>query len=462
MIIERKPTAHRLSSSPGLKANGRVAAAHSGKTPQVTDKLDLSKVPARRTFRYLALTALALTGAVAGHATNVTPSAVIADLTGSQRLEDLRFLDQHGELTQGSAEAAYRAMGVQIGEIRYHNHTFLKLPNGNSFRLDDHGEVAEMAGYLRGQYRWGLSQEEMTMAAEISQYPGLSRGSYGDELDSQGVVLARGLQGRGISVNFDREHYVLKSPEDLRELHDFFLGDSFTPEQQRLHWALRMLSGYRKENLLEAFEALDAGEPVDFATTHNEVTYQTELSNREELYEFAQRILNARENESYQPYPEEISQAAVESLPAVARDLNLARAQFEAVRGMTGVDPATLETRLERLEQVERRLVDLERQAAQWSGGESQELREATTALVEGLRSLASSPADWDPLGPQRVQRLVQKVESLRAVVQLTSKPQAPEGWSLLPALEGRYPTNGNSYLARPEVRFRRALIDPV
>ncbi len=463
MIIDRKPhkTAHRFSSSPGLKANGKVAAGHAGKTPEVADRIDLSRASPRRTYTYLALTGLALAGAVTAHATNVIPSATIADLTGSERLENLRFLDQHGTLKQGSPEAAYRDMGVRIGELHYYNHTVLKMDGSDSsLRLNNHRQVAELAAHLRGDFNWGLTQEEMAMATELSQLPGFGRSSYGDTLDRHGIGLARGLEGRGISVQLERESYHLNSAEDLRTMHEFFFGDRFTPEPQRQLTAVRMLTGYNKNNLLEVFDSFEAGESVSFATLFDGVVYEAEVFNLEQLFEFGQRILNSRENASYQPFPHELAGAARTTLPPIATDLELARAQYEAVRGMAGVGQVTLSDRLERVELATRQLEELQERIYAWTGGDAAELRQTAQLLQRSLESLNNSSVSWDPIGPQRAQRLSAHLDSLAALIRLTAKPQAPEGFRDLPSVKEHYQTSRNEWGARPKISTRADQLD--
>lgn len=441
MTIDRPHSprmAHRLSASPGLKSNGAVAATkHSGRSPQVTDKLDLSKAGSRHTVKLLALTGLALAGAVTGHVTNVTPSAVIADLTGSERLANLRTVSEHGKLAQGTPEATYRAMGAG----RTYNYTSLELEGRRRIHLNNHRQVAELASYYKGEFRWGLSPEEMEMAADISRLEGLDPVYYGVTLDPEGVDLARSLGGRPIAFSLKRERYSIASIEDLREMHEFFFGESFSPEERRLIWAVRLYAGYRSENLMQVLKRFEAGESEDFYTEIDEVAYQATISSREELLELGQRILNQRENQTFQPFPHEVEAVSRVPLQALSREFDVAEAQLEAARGMNGVDPAALEQRLEQVEQTRGKLTRLSREIAEWSGGDSVELRRSADELVTGLDRLAHSSENWDPIGSERVARLKAEIQSVVEVVVLTAKPQAPRAWQRPPRLEDRYQT---------------------
>lgn len=446
-----------MSVAPGLRTNGRAAASGMGKTPSVTDSVEMGTFRSTRTYTMWAVAGLALAGAVAGHVYDFTPSVMVAEMAGNEDLATLRELEKYGSLRRGGAEGAFRRFtsGAQ-GERR--SLLVTHEGKGEEIPLDGHGQAAELLAFFEGEHRYGLSEEEFQMAVRLSTDTELERERGTPRSGTLGINLARGLRsGDSISFYFGREKYEVHSRESLRQVHDFFYAESpLNPREQRLLWAVRLYAGYNQNNPLELMKKVDAGEDVNVDYYGKDGRFTTTVKSRAELFEFAERLLGQIENEGYQPLPSHLIEASRRPLAQLSTELGRVREQFEVLRGLHGINPEILRGRLERLSGVESRLAGLRSQIENWEGGDGSKLRTEVGELIKELEALGSSrhTATWDPFGPTRAEKLVNLMKPIYWPLELTKREPGPRDWTPRPALEGRYQrTRDRGYAVKLERR---------
>lgn len=420
---------HQHSTAPNLNSNGSKVAAKPVKPPRVADRADIEEVQKGLSWRWV-LVGLAVAASVTGHFTNVTPSHTIARLTGDETAESLATLDEFGVFTRDGGEIsrakAYRSLGRWSDD--YYG-TSLKFEEGGGVSLNNRDRVGQVAAFLRGEDRAGLTEEELGMARRLSQ------DTLSQRLDKHGATLAFGLKQRyGFELRYDGDGYDLESNEDLRLLYDVIYGSGefLTPREQEVLPLVVTRTKHWSGNAFQVLQSAEQGRGMNF--THTAATgrkFERRIESREQLFEFAYQLEGQIELDRYQPTSERLQALTSGHLDQIGDLLAVTGAQVEALKGLASADQAHQTHNQAEFDKAEKTLRLLRTQIDNWKGGPAEEFYAEALESLDYLEKLPErlEKDRWDVYSGARQKKVGQAIGTLREVLKITQKDPIPEGW---------------------------------
>lgn len=410
------------SAAPGLRAKASPKPKPA-KKPKVVDRVCLdqgaSLVPI---FWGLALTATGFASML--HFTGEAPSAILADWTGSESLQDFRELSQFGDLQYGeksvSPEEAYQELGT--GDSYYS--TRISLDFGESrVALRNRDQVSQLADYLTGQNRFGLDDGVLQKFQDLHGHP-----DYRTDRDQEGFLLALDLADDSAET---RQAKI----DQMERYHDFYFGsgDEFSEEERELLPLVVKNSNLDRYDGVEIVDQFAQGKGFRVRHQAPGQDFEVNVNSREEMIDFARRLQGQLELDQYQPAPERLQRQTDASLERLDQVISVSRAQLEALEGLSGVDRSELDALLEELGEADTAVEAMRLKIAEWPGGDPTELFQSAEKLKSELAQVVPGERErlawWNSHDAQRGQKLNWNLRALERLLGTTKKDAPPAGW---------------------------------